>query len=135
MQIFSRTIYLLNIFRSVIYEKIFLMLKYIFISAISKNVQNSAFAAQSVFLAQRTTYLGLNSKSVASKRLLVSTSSVLNVAQLVDLAVYDRPGKKSRFTVLYLLLNINYSARTIFSVQTKETLSIPSVTNIFLSAG
>jgi NADH-quinone oxidoreductase subunit C len=54
---------------------------------------------------------------------------------LVDIAVYDRPGKRYRFTILYHLLSINYGKRIKSLVQTDELTDLPSSTSLYSSAG
>lgn len=55
--------------------------------------------------------------------------------QLVDIAVYDRPGKRYRFTVLYHLLSIHYGNRIKSLIQTDELTDLPSSTSLYSSAG
>ena len=55
--------------------------------------------------------------------------------QLVDIAVYDRPGKRYRFTVIYHLLSIHYGKRIMCLVQTDELTDLPSTTFLYPGAG
>ena len=55
--------------------------------------------------------------------------------QLVDIACSDVPGKKYRFSVSYLLHSILYNARIVVTVKTNEVIPLPSVTQLFESAG
>jgi NADH:ubiquinone oxidoreductase subunit C len=54
--------------------------------------------------------------------------------QLVDLACYDVPGKKKRFSIGYLLHSFRYNVRIIVIVKTNEVLPLPSVVSFFNSA-
>jgi NADH dehydrogenase (ubiquinone) Fe-S protein 3 len=54
--------------------------------------------------------------------------------QLVDLACYDVPGKKNRFSIGYLLHSFRYNVRIIVIVKTNEVLPLPSVVPLFNSA-
>ena len=55
--------------------------------------------------------------------------------QLVDIAVYDRPGKRYRFTIIYHFLSIDYGKRIKCLVQTDELTDLPSSTSVYSSAG
>jgi NADH:ubiquinone oxidoreductase subunit C len=55
--------------------------------------------------------------------------------QLVDIAVYDRPGKRYRFTVIYHLMSIHYGKRIMCLVQTDELTDLPSTTFLYPGAG
>jgi NADH:ubiquinone oxidoreductase subunit C len=61
--------------------------------------------------------------------------SLSQFKQLVDIAVYDRPGKRYRFTVLYHLLSIHYGNRITCLVQTDELTDLPSTTSLYSGAG
>jgi NADH dehydrogenase (ubiquinone) Fe-S protein 3 len=61
--------------------------------------------------------------------------SLSQFKQLVDIAVYDRPGKRYRFTVLYHLLSIHYGNRITCLVQTDELIDLPSTTFLYSGAG
>jgi NADH dehydrogenase (ubiquinone) Fe-S protein 3 len=55
--------------------------------------------------------------------------------QLVDIVCSDVPGKKYRFSVSYLLHSILYNARIVVTIKTNEVIPVPSVTQLFESAG
>jgi len=61
--------------------------------------------------------------------------SLSQFKQLVEIAVYDRPGKRYRFTVLYHLLSVHSGNRTTCVVQTDELTDLPSVTFLYSGAG
>jgi NADH/F420H2 dehydrogenase subunit C len=54
--------------------------------------------------------------------------------QLVDIACYDFPGKKYRFSVNYILYSFKYNTRLIVIVKTNEVIPLPSITSLFKSA-
>lgn len=54
---------------------------------------------------------------------------------LVDIVAIDRIGLVGRFVVKYLLLSHVYNARTIVTLFTNETLSVPSLCSVFPAAG
>ena len=84
---------------------------------------------------------GYNSSLTLSRRNFVPAlqffqkHSFYQFKQLVDIAVYDRPGKRYRFTVLYHLLSIHYGNRIKSLVQTDELIDLPSSTSLYSSAG
>jgi NADH dehydrogenase (ubiquinone) Fe-S protein 3 len=55
--------------------------------------------------------------------------------QLVDIVCSDVPGKMYRFTVAYLLHSLLYNARIVIIVKTNEVIAIPSVIQLYESAG
>ena len=54
--------------------------------------------------------------------------------QLIDIACYDVPGKKNRFSLAYVLYSMRYNSRIIIIVKTNEVLPLPSVVTLFNSA-
>jgi NADH:ubiquinone oxidoreductase subunit C len=67
--------------------------------------------------------------------LFLKNHSLSQFKQLVEIAVYDRPGKRYRFTVLYHLLTIHYGNRLTCLVQTDELTDLPSTTSLYSGAG
>jgi NADH:ubiquinone oxidoreductase subunit C len=55
--------------------------------------------------------------------------------QLVDIVCSDVPGKKYRFSVSYLLHSILYNTRIVVTIKTNEVIPLPSVTQLYESAG
>ena len=53
---------------------------------------------------------------------------------LSDIIVYDHPGKKKRFTIVYNLLSVKYNTRFMLHICSKECESVPSVTTLYSSA-
>jgi len=54
--------------------------------------------------------------------------------QLVEIACYDFPGKKDRFSINYVLYSLRYNVRIIIVVKTNEVIPLPSITGLFESA-
>lgn len=54
--------------------------------------------------------------------------------QLVDIAVYDRPGKRLRFTVVYNLLSIKYNQRLNVYTELDESTPLMSLTSLYSGA-
>ena len=59
--------------------------------------------------------------------------SLFQYKQLIDIACYDFPGKKHRFSVTYILYSLKYNNRLIVVVKTNEVIPLPSITSIFSS--
>lgn len=53
---------------------------------------------------------------------------------LVDITVYDTPGKNYRFCVIYSLKSYLYNTRLFIYTYTNESIWIPSVTTLYKSA-
>lgn len=51
----------------------------------------------------------------------------------IDIVVYDQPGKKLRFTIIYLFLSISYNARSSIITQTTEFKGLESCIIIYKS--
>jgi NADH:ubiquinone oxidoreductase subunit C len=60
--------------------------------------------------------------------------TLTNFRQLVDIVIYDVPGKTFRFSCLYLLLSFLQNARFILHIKTNEVYPIPSVISLYKSA-
>lgn len=54
---------------------------------------------------------------------------------LIDLVVYDNPGKIKRFTIIYLLLSTKFNSRIRVQIQTNEINTVFTVTQLFKNAG
>jgi NADH:ubiquinone oxidoreductase subunit C len=61
--------------------------------------------------------------------------SLCQYKQLAEIACSDVPGKKRRFSVAYILHSLRYSTYITIIVQTNEVLTLPSVTQLYRSAG
>lgn len=53
---------------------------------------------------------------------------------LVDLIVYDNPGKIKRFTIIYLLSSVRFNTRVRVQTQTDEIHTVFTITNLFKNA-
>jgi NADH dehydrogenase (ubiquinone) Fe-S protein 3 len=68
--------------------------------------------------------LKINSKNIYSLSLFLKKHTKCLYKILTDIVVYDCPGKKFRFTVLYNLLSISYNSRIIISTKLLEKLPV-----------
>lgn len=92
-------------------------------------------ALKDIFVRGYDSSLTLSRRNFIPVLLFLQKHSLSQFKQLVDIAVYDRPGKRYRFTVLYHLLSIHYGNRVICLVQTDELTDLPSTTALYSSAG
>lgn len=53
---------------------------------------------------------------------------------LVDLVVYDNPGKIKRFTILYFLSSFRFNSRARVQIQTNEISTVFTVAQLFKNA-
>lgn len=60
--------------------------------------------------------------------------SVFLFKTLIDLVVFDIPGKLRRFVVIYSLLSVAYNSRISIRTQVNELCPLVSVANIFQNA-
>jgi NADH:ubiquinone oxidoreductase subunit C len=60
---------------------------------------------------------------------------LIRCQQLADLVVIDRPGKKWRFQLVYVLLSLVWTMRLRLCVFTDETRALPTATIFYSSAG
>ena len=58
----------------------------------------------------------------------------LQFRQLIDLCGVDYPEREQRFDVVYHLLSLHHNQRVRVTVQTDETVPVPSVTGVFPNA-
>jgi len=79
--------------------------------------------------------LTFSRQNFLSMVLFLQKHSLTQFKQLVDIAVYDRPGKRYRFTMIYHLLSINYGNRLQGVIQTDELTDISSLTRLYSGAG
>ncbi len=88
-----------------------------------------------IFVRGSDSSLTLSRRNFTPILLFLKKHSLSQFKQLVEIAVYDRPGKRCRFTVLYHLLTIHYGNRLTCLVQTDELTDLPSTTSLYSSAG
>lgn len=73
--------------------------------------------------------------NVRSVLYFLKNHTLCKYKQINDIVCSDHPGKKRRFSVVYVLYSLHYNAYITVVVQTNEVLPIPSVTPIFSGAG
>jgi NADH dehydrogenase (ubiquinone) Fe-S protein 3 len=88
-----------------------------------------------IFVRGYDSSLTLSRRNFITVLLFLKNHSLSQFKQLVDITVYDRPGKRYRFTVIYHLLSIYYGNRIICLVQTDELTDLPSTTFLYPGAG
>lgn len=66
--------------------------------------------------------------------LFLCDHSLIKCKTLVDIAVYDKPGKLYRFNINYVLLSTELNTRIIVTVPSNEILWVPTVTTLFKTA-
>jgi len=92
-------------------------------------------ALKDIFVRGYDSSLTLSRRNFIPVFCFLKKHSLSQFKQLVDIAVYDRPGKRYRFTVLYHLLSIHYGNRITCLVQTDELTDLPSTTSLYSGAG
>ena len=92
-------------------------------------------AMKDIFVRGYDSSLTLSRLNFIPVLLFLKKHSLSQFKQLVDIAVYDRPGKRYRFTVIYHLLSIHYGNRVMCLVQTDELTDLPSTTSLYSGAG
>lgn len=88
-----------------------------------------------IFVRGYDSSLTLSRRNFTPVLLFLQMHSLSQFKQLVDIAVYDRPGKRYRFTVIYHLLSVNYGNRVMCLVHTDELTDLPSTTSLYSGAG
>ena len=58
----------------------------------------------------------------------------LKFSQLLELTAVDYPDRKSRFTLVYIFLSIEYNSRIIITTNIEEDETVESITSLFPSA-
>jgi NADH:ubiquinone oxidoreductase subunit C len=92
-------------------------------------------AMKEIFVRGYDSSLTLSRRNFTTVLLFFKNHSFSQFKQLVDITVYDRPGKRYRFTVIYHLLSICYGNRIICLVQTNELTDLLSTTALYSGAG
>jgi NADH-quinone oxidoreductase subunit C len=98
-------------------------------------MQTTPAAVKEIFVRGYDGSLTLNRGTLIPELFFLKSHSLTQFKQLVDIAVYDRPGKRYRFTVLYQLLSIYFGNRLTCVVQTDELTDLPSATVLYSGAG
>lgn len=65
---------------------------------------------------------------------ILRQNTLFRFKQLVDIAVYDRPGKMLRFTVVYNLLSVKYNQRLNVYTELDENTPLMSLTSLYSGA-
>src|SRR2546423_286333 len=92
-------------------------------------------AIKDVFVRGYDSSLTLSRRNFIPLLLFLKKHSLSQFKQLVDITVYDRPGKYYRFTVIYHFLSIHYGKRVMCLLQTDELTDLPSTTKFYSNAG
>jgi NADH:ubiquinone oxidoreductase subunit C len=98
-------------------------------------MQTTPAAVKDIFVRGYDSSLTLTRRTLIPELFFLKNHSLTQFKQLVDIAVYDRPGKRYRFTVLYQLLSIHFGNRLTCLVQTDELTDLPSTTALYSGAG
>jgi NADH dehydrogenase (ubiquinone) Fe-S protein 3 len=75
------------------------------------------------------------SNNLRSLLFFLKCHTLAQYKQLIDIACSDVPGKTYRFTITYLLHSLVYNARVMITVKTNEVISLPSIIQLYESAG
>lgn len=75
-----------------------------------------------------------NRASILPLLLYCKNNSLCLYKTLVDIIVYDVPGKIYRFCIVYSILSNLYNSRLNIYTYTNESIWIPSITNLYKSA-
>jgi len=67
--------------------------------------------------------------------LFLQKHSNTQFSQLVDIVAFDTPGKKYRFSIVYILYSLKFNTRIFIQIQTNETHLIQSITPMYTAAG
>ena len=98
-------------------------------------MQTTPAAVKDIFVRGYDSSLTLTRRTLIPELFFLRNHSMTQFKQLVDIAVYDRPGKRYRFTVLYQLLSIHFGNRLTCLVQTDELTNLSSTIVIYSGAG
>jgi len=109
------------------------------------NSQTLAFmhiVRQVLSLSTKNTFLLANNIALKSTikdlifiLLFLQKHSLCSYKQLIEISVEDTPKYQNRFRTNYILSSVLYAHKILVSTTTNELLYLPSVTNIFPSAG
>jgi hypothetical protein len=88
-----------------------------------------------IFVRGYDSSLTLSRRNFLSIFLFLKNHSLFQLKQMVEIAVYDRPGKLYRFTIIYYLLTHHFGNRIMCLAQTDELTALPSTTALYSGAG
>jgi len=78
--------------------------------------------------------ININKNDLFKLIIFLKNHPILKFRQLVDILGVDYPTKNKRFEVIYLLLSHEINLRIVLKIQVEDGESVPSITDIFLSA-
>lgn len=92
------------------------------------------FYSFSIWLVHKEIEIRFNSNKILFLLNILKKHSLFQYKVLIDVVVYDRPGKKNRFTIVYVLLNPFFNSRILIRTQIKQLACLDSVVSIFSNA-
>lgn len=78
--------------------------------------------------------ININKNDLFKLIIFLKNHPILKFRQLVDILGVDYPTKNKRFEIIYLLLSHEINLRIVLKIQVEDGESVPSITDIFLSA-
>jgi len=90
---------------------------------------------KNVFLLANNIALKSTIKNLVFMLLFLQKHSLCSYKQLIEISVEDTPKHQNRFRANYILSSVLYAHKILVSTTTNELIYLPSVTNIFPSAG
>ncbi|MFM7673314.1 MAG: NADH-quinone oxidoreductase subunit C [Candidatus Fonsibacter sp.] len=78
--------------------------------------------------------ININKNDLFKLIIFFKNHPILKFRQLVDILGVDYPTKNKRFEIIYLLLSHEINLRIVLKIQVEDGESVPSITDIFLSA-
>lgn len=81
--------------------------------------------------------ISLYTSPASLKKLLIFLRDYTNAnfKQLSDITAVDYPDREKRFEVVYILLSVRFNSRILVKVNVDEMTSLPSIVDIYPSAG
>lgn len=109
-------------------------LKKIFLYKINYLLKFLIFYIYEIWLVHKEIEIRFKSDKVLFLLNILKNHSLFQYKTLIDIVVYDKPGKKNRFTVLYILLNPSFNSRFLIRTQIKQLECLNSLVYIFPNA-
>lgn len=123
-----QTIIALNNFNS------FLISNYYLLTIIPELISGCIYLVQTNNVAILNIAYKTTRTNIYNLMVFLSKHSILRMKTLVELVVYDLPGKLYRFILIYNLLTITQNLRLKVYIYTNEVLNVPSISTIYKSA-
>lgn len=102
---------------------------------ISKYVFNTFQNSVKYFdIANNYIWLNTTKNNAVSLLFFLKNHEVLLFRTLTDVVVYDIPGRKNRFSIVYNLFSLTYNTRIYVSMQISEGISVNTIFDLFKSA-